>query len=85
MSRFDIELDSAGIENILKGSEIQSMLEDIANNAVASCEGNYDVNSTISRDRCVVNIKTADKETYFKNLKSNELIKATSPNKRNKR
>lgn len=82
MSRTEIKLDSAGIAKLLSSEEIGSFVEGIANECVSTTSGNYEVNSMVSKGRKVTNIKTADRKTYFQNLKNNELIKAVSPNKR---
>lgn len=84
MNDVKIELDSAGIMQLLSSDEVQSFVTNIANDCVSSCSGKYEVQSTVKSGRAVANIKTADKETYYKNLKTNELIKATGPNKRSR-
>lgn len=84
MSKTVIELNRTGIMELLSSSEVQSFIGGIANDCANSCSGKYDVQTTVKSGRAVSNIKTADKATYYKNLKNNELIKATSPNKRHR-
>lgn len=80
MSKVVIELDKSGILQLLSSPEMQNCVNGIANGCVNSLSGNYSVQSKVSKGRAVSNIKTADKKTYYNNLKTNELLKATSPN-----
>ena len=81
MSNIQIKLDSAGIMQLLSSGEVQSFVDSIANERAGSLSGNYEIQTTVKSGRAVSNIKTADKDTYYRNLKTNELLKATSPNK----
>lgn len=76
MSKIKIELNSAGIQELMKSKEIIGYMDELANGVVARCGGAYETNSYVGKTRANVSIITRDRKTYFKNLKDNELLKA---------
>lgn len=76
MSDFEIKLNSAGIQELLKSAEVQQQTESYAHAMVAKMNGNYTVDTQTGKYRAVTRVKTADKDTYFRNLHNNEMLKS---------
>lgn len=76
MNRVRIQLDIKGVRELLKSEEVASFLQEKSHDIVSRCnKGKYDVNTQV-HNRAVSRVTTADKETYYRNLKNNELLKA---------
>ena len=73
-----VELNISGFDELRNSPEIISYMEEIANRKAGSGSGNYQIKSGTGRKRAHVNISCADKKTYYKNLKTNDLIKRFS-------
>lgn len=76
MSKTKIELSDAGIQELLKSDEIEEVLMSYATGIQNRCSGNYEVSSQKGKYRTKVRVASSDKKTYFKNLQTNELLKA---------
>ena len=76
MNNVQIELDSAGIQELLKSEEVQQCLTEQAEAIIGRCEGNYETDVHVGKKRANVAIKTTDEHTYWKNLADNELLRA---------
>ena len=77
-----MQLDSRGIVELMKSQEIVEMLQEKADSIVQRCpNGVYETSQFIGRSRANVSIATSDKETYFRNLHDNELLKALGGSK----
>ena len=80
MSNLKIELDSAGIQALLKSQEIMGKVEDVAHRvcdvAVESSGRSYEVETTIGARRGWASVKAVDAHAYYSNLKHNTLAKA---------
>lgn len=80
MSKVKIELNSAGIQALLKSQEIMGKVEDVAHRvcdvAVESSGRSYEVDATIGARRGWASVKAADAHAYYSNLKHNTLLKA---------
>lgn len=77
MSKIEIELNSAGITELLKSGEVMAELEAQADGIISRCSGNYQ--KSVYRNgktRGNVSIYTSDKETFYRNLNNNELLTA---------
>lgn len=76
MSDIQIELNSTGIQELLKSEGVQNFLNEQADAIIGRCDGNYEKDTRIGKNRANVSIKTTDEHTWRKNLKDNELLKA---------
>lgn len=77
MSNIEIELNSAGITELLKSGEVMGALEEQADAIIGRCSGNY-LKSVYrnGKTRGNVSIYTNDSETFYRNLQNNELLTA---------
>lgn len=76
MSRITVNLDSAGVRQLLKSDEVQEYLHEVANGIKGRCSGDYKVDSRTGKYRTITRIKTNNEKTFRKNLKENELLKS---------
>lgn len=77
MSKVEIELNYQGVNELRKSPELEACLTEIANNIRSRCSGDYEVSAPFKgRLHSNVEVVTADKDTYYRNLKNNELLKA---------
>lgn len=77
MSKVKVKLNRKEVSNqLLKGGWIDSVMKDIADGIAQKCGGVYEVETYSGKRRDNVAIITSDKNTYYKNLKDNELLKA---------
>ncbi len=82
MSKVEMQLNSRGIVELMKSPEIVKILQENADSIVQRCpNGVYETSQFIGRSRANVSIATRDKETYFRNLNDNELLKALGGSK----
>lgn len=77
MSDFRLELDSDGIRELLQDEDIAAAVDEAVNARKGRLTGKY-VLTRQTGNRYVVRIETYDRKTFFKNLKTNELLKAFS-------
>lgn len=76
MSKVEIKLDTAGIRALLQSDAVASHVEEIADGIVGRCSGLYTVDQQKGKYRSITRVKTADNETFYRNLHNNELLKA---------
>lgn len=76
MANVTIKLNTAGVRQLLQSAEIAEAVEAQAQAIKTRCSGNYEINTQQGKYRSITRVVTADKGTYYKNLKSNELLKA---------
>lgn len=76
MSSSNIELFSSGIQELMKSDEVIEELQKHADEIVSKCSGNYETSQYVGKSRANVSIYTTDKDTFFRNLHNNELLKA---------
>lgn len=80
MGKVKIQLDSGGIQTMLKSPEIVGKVEDVAHRVCdAAVEGSgrsYAVSTTIGARRGWASVKATDAHSYYSNLKHNTLLKA---------
>lgn len=77
MSKVIVELNREAVFEIMKSDEVVDFIQKKADDIVGKCQkGSYETNQWIGKHRANVSIVTRDKDTYFRNLESNELIKA---------
>lgn len=80
MSKVKIELDSAGIRELLRSQAMMDKVEGTAQKvcdvAVASSGRNYEVVPKVGAGRVQASVKASDAHAYYSNLKHNTLLKA---------
>ena len=81
MSKVYIQLNSKGISELMKSDEIADFLQSKADDMIARCSKGSYVSDTQIHHRAVTRVSTADRATYYRNLHSNELLKAMGGSK----
>ena len=76
MSEVKVYLNSAEVGNLLKSNEVMQELNAQADVIINRTSGNYEKSEYVGRTRANVSIMTSDKDTYYRNLQDNELLKA---------
>lgn len=77
MSDVKIVLNDEGIRQLRHCKELEDFMTECAQNIRSRCSGNYEVTQPFKgRYHSNVEVKTADNATYYRNLKTNELLKA---------
>ena len=76
MDKVEIELDSAGIRELLKSSEIMRICEGRAKAAQAACGKGYDVDTYVGKTRVNAMIKATTAAAKADNAKNNTIQKA---------
>lgn len=75
MANLKVVLNSSGVKELLKSSEMIRVLEDQAETIARRCSGSYSISTYTGKNRANVSISTSDSKTYYKNLHDNELLK----------
>lgn len=76
MSKFEIRLDSAGIQALLKSQEIVDVLQAQADNIRAQLGDQYQTSQHIGKTRANVSVYTEDPDALQDNAKNNTMLKA---------
>lgn len=76
MSKVEIELNSAGIRELLKSAEIQGYCEELARGVASRAGDGYEVDTMVGKTRVNASVYAATKEANKDNLKNNTLLKA---------
>lgn len=76
MSNVKIELNSAGIQELLKSSEVRGYCEKIAHGVASRAGTGYDVDTYIGKTRANAMVYPTTHAAYRDNLKNNTLAKA---------
>lgn len=76
MSKLEIELDSAGIQALLKSQEIMDVLQEQADNIRAQLGDQYQTSQHIGKTRANVSVYTEDPEALRNNSEHNTMLKA---------
>lgn len=76
MSDFKFELNSDGVRELLKSQGIQEELKKHGQEVANRADGIWEAKSGVGSVRANVKVVTNDKDTFYKNLKTNTLIKA---------
>lgn len=75
MSKFELELYDAGIQELLKSPVIQGMLSDFGKQKANAAGPGYDSEVHVYQKRAVVNIFPATQEAAQDNYENNTLLK----------
>lgn len=76
MSKLKIELDSAGIQALLKSQEIVDVLQAQADNIRAQLGDQYQTSQHIGKTRANVSVYTEDPDALQDNTTNNTMLKA---------
>ena len=76
MSKVEIELNSAGIQELMKSAEIQGYCEELARGVASRAGDGYEVDSMVGKTRANASVYAATKEANRDNMKNNTLLKA---------
>ena len=76
MSKVEIELNSAGIQELLKSAEIQGYCEELARGVASRAGDGYEVDTMVGKTRVNASVYAATKEANKENLENNTLLKA---------
>ena len=76
MSKLKIELDSAGIQALLKSQEIIDVLQEQADSICAQLGSQYQTSQHIGKTRANVSVYTEDPDALKDNAKNNTMLKA---------
>lgn len=76
MSKLEIELDSAGIQALLKSPEIVDVLQEQADNIRAQLGDQYQTSQHIGKTRANVSVYTEDPDALQDNATNNTMLKA---------
>ena len=76
MSKFKFVLDKAGVGQLLKSKETESMLKSLADDAVSRLGEGHSSDSYVGKTRANASYSADSIRTKRRNLKSNTLLKA---------
>ena len=76
MAKMKFELNKAGVGQLLKSSEMQSVLNSYANAALGRLGEGYEVNSFVGFDRAHAIVAAVTEEARKDNSENNSLLKA---------
>lgn len=76
MAKFKFELDKAGVGQLLKGAEMQGVLNGYASSALSRLGDGYDTETFVGFDRAHVIVKAVTTEARRENSENNTLLKA---------
>lgn len=76
MSKLEIQLDSAGIQTLLKSQEIVDVLQSQADNIRAQLGDQYQTSQHIGKTRANVSVYTEDPDALQDNATNNTMLKA---------
>jgi len=76
MNKVRIKLHSAGVRALLKGAEMQKILDEQAKAAAARCGDGYESRVGVAKKRAVADISPATADARRDNYRNNTLEKA---------
>jgi hypothetical protein len=76
MGKSEIELNSAGVRELLKSKEIRSICKEYADKAVRKLGDGYSANVYDGSNRVNVSVMAVQKQAQEDNLKNNTILKA---------
>ena len=78
MAKIRIELNRAGVREMMRSAEMQSVLEEAASPVMARLGAGYGQDSRVGKNRCNVSIHADSAEAKRDNMENNTLLKAVS-------
>lgn len=76
MTKLRIELNEAGIRQLLQSAEMRAKVEQIGHNVEAAAGDGYEAETRVSGDRVACKVMPSTPHAYYSNLKHNTLQKA---------
>ena len=76
MSKVEIELNSAGIQELLKSADVKKYCEEIARGVASRAGDGYEFDSVVGKTRVNASVYAATKKANRDNLENNTLLKA---------
>ena len=76
MAKVKIELNSDGVRELLRSSEIMEVCKSHADKIAARAGSGYEVTTFTGKNRVNASVHAATEEAYRDNLKNNTLLKA---------
>lgn len=76
MSHVRVELNSKGIQEMLKGEDMQALLKEKATEIADRAGNGYEVNVFVGKTRANASVSTKTKKAMRDNLQNNTLLKA---------
>lgn len=76
MSKIKFELNSAGVQELLKSPEMQNILDGYAQSAAVRAGEGYDADIHLGKKRAYANVYAATPEAKKDNLENNTLLKS---------
>lgn len=71
-----IELNTSGVRQLLRSTEMQDMTEQIAKGIQQRAGAGYESNTLLGRNRATARVFTADRQAYKDNNNNNTLLKS---------
>lgn len=78
MAKVRIELNRAGVRDLMRSAEMQGVLEEAASPIMARLGAGYGQDSRVGKTRCNVSIHADSAEAKRDNMDNNTLLKAVS-------
>lgn len=76
MANVKIELNEAGIRELLKSEEMQAILNEHADNALDRLGEGYEKETRIGSRRAKVMVLATSASTFYKHMETNEILKS---------
>lgn len=76
MDKFRLKLNSAGVRNLLRSSEMAEVCKQQAETIRARCGDGYETNSYTGKNRVNASVYAATPAAVRDNLKNNTIVKA---------
>lgn len=77
MSKVKFELNRDGVKELLKGAEMQGIINDYAQQVQNAAGDGYESEMVTGANRAWATVKAGTAHAYYSNLRHNTLLKAT--------
>ena len=81
-SNFEFKLNSAGVRQLLKSEEMQSVLSEYGSEVASNAGSGFEKDERIYKKRAVVNVYPKTEHARIKDYKENSLLKAVGKTRR---
>lgn len=81
MAKVRIKLNSAGVRELLKSPEMQSILDELATKVATTAGEGFEKEVKVAQTRCYAHIHAETPKAYYSNNKHNTLLKALGGSK----
>lgn len=76
MSKVEFELNRDGVKELLKSSEMQTLMQECGSAVQSAAGEEYECEIRVGANRCWANVSAATPHAYYSNLKHNTLVKS---------